>query len=337
MTALAAARNTEARVGATLFNGPVKASAKLYLGALVALSAGLLVPGSTATGLIAVGRNVRQVDNSAGADSALSADVDTARVFQFVNGDGIAAADIGSAAYILDDQTVTKGNSGQSPAGIIVDVSTNGVWIEMSVAISRMLTAAAAGSLAQAAYQVDEFTPAPAATSTTALHAALATTVAAQTVLAAAMVAGGIAALLAHPRNLTFTGGATTADCPSTVAIAGTDIDSNALAETVALTAGSGTGVKCFKTVTSVVYGAAASTSGTEAIGIGSVLGLSKTIKSRAGRLSVIQEVADASGTGSVVTNGVFAGASTSPPHGSYAPNAPPDGTYQWSVTYEHS
>jgi hypothetical protein len=69
------------------------------------------------------------------------------------------------------------------------------------------------------------------------------------------------------------------------------------------------------------------------AIGFGAVFGLSATIKSRAGRLAVIQEVA----AGSVVTNGVFASSSASPPHGSYAPNSAPDGSKDYAVTYEQT
>jgi hypothetical protein len=181
--------------------------------------------------------------------------------------------------------------------------------------------------------QVDEWTN-PAAASATALLAATASTVAVQTYLTAALSAGGKTALAAYPRNVTFTtAGVTPSDAPATAVITGTDIDGNALTETVTIaqTATIAQGVKCFKTITSIVYAAGDGTGATVSIGIGQKFGFSKLSKTRAGGVAVLAEIA----VGVTVTNGTFATAATSPPYGSYSPNTAPDGANDYAVTYE--
>src|SRR5688572_6426728 len=72
----------------------------------------------------------------------------------------------------------------------------------------------------------------PATAAADGLKAATATTVAVQTITS--FEAAGVAALAAYPRNVTFTtAGNTPADAPATATITGTDIDGNALTETV--------------------------------------------------------------------------------------------------------
>ncbi len=179
----------------------------------------------------------------------------------------------------------------------------------------------------------DEWTD-PAAAAAAGLKVATATSVAVQTVLTAGLLAPGIAALLAYPRNVTFTtAGGTAADAPATVVITGTDIADAALTETVTLaqTATIASGVKAFKTITSIVYAAGDGAGGTIAIGFGQVFGLSKKAKSRAGRVAVIQEVA----AGSVVTTGTFVAAATAPPYGTYSPSTAPNAANDYAVTYE--
>lgn len=135
MTALAKDRNTPRRDGIQ-FHDPVAASTTIYAGSLVCLNAsGYAVPGSTATTLKARGVAQEQVDNSAGAAGAQ--EIETRRgVFPFANSsstDQITRADIGSTAYIVDDQTVAKtnGTSTRSVAGIVRDVDDAGVWVEI--------------------------------------------------------------------------------------------------------------------------------------------------------------------------------------------------------------
>jgi len=55
-------------------------------------------------------------------------------VFNFVDSDGtITRADIGTTAYVADDQTVKKaaGTPAAPAAGIVVDVDAEGVWVRI--------------------------------------------------------------------------------------------------------------------------------------------------------------------------------------------------------------
>ena len=78
---------------------------------------------------------LEQVDNLSGAAGAVR--IQSSRgVFPFANsaaGDQITRADIGANAYIVDDQTVAKtnGTNTRSVAGVIRDVDSDGVWIEI--------------------------------------------------------------------------------------------------------------------------------------------------------------------------------------------------------------
>lgn len=134
MTALAADRATPRRDG-KLLNLPQAASSLIYAGALVCVnSSGYAVKGATSTTLKAAGVALKRSDNSAGTDGALTVPVQRG-AWQFGNsasGDQITLADIGSTAYIVDDQTVAKtnGSSTRSAAGKIIDVDAAGVWIE---------------------------------------------------------------------------------------------------------------------------------------------------------------------------------------------------------------
>lgn len=172
----------------------------------------------------------------------------------------------------------------------------------------------------------------PAAAVANGLELATATTLAARTV--SAFVAAGVAALAAYPRNITFTtAGTTPADAPANAVITGTDVNGEALTETVtvAQTATISSGAKCFKTITSVVYAVSEGTGATVAIGFGALLGLPSKAATRAGGVNVLGEVA----VGARVVNGTLATAVASPPNGSYSPNSAANGTNDYSVTYE--
>lgn len=133
--ALSKDRNTKRRDG-LLFSDPVAASTVIYAGALVCLNAaGNAVPGSTATTLKPRGVAQEHVDNSAGVAGDVR--VESRRgVFPFDNSaaaDEITRADIGTTAYIVDDHTVAKtdGTATRSAAGVIRDVDSDGVWVEI--------------------------------------------------------------------------------------------------------------------------------------------------------------------------------------------------------------
>lgn len=134
MAAATQARDTLKRLGNQLTLA-MAASTRIFGGTIVCLnSSGLAVPGSTSTTLKAVGQAEATADNSAGAASALSVNVERDGWYRFANsaaGDQIALADVGADCFIVDDQTVAKTNGGntRSVAGVIRDVDAQGVWI----------------------------------------------------------------------------------------------------------------------------------------------------------------------------------------------------------------
>lgn len=137
MTALTSGRAIARRDG-TLFSRPVAAGVKIYTGALVVLSATKFArPGATALNLVADGVAESYADNTNGVDGVVSVTV-RAGCFPFANSAGadlIAQADIGNAAYIVDDQTVAKTDGGgtRSKAGTIIDIDASGVWIGVGI------------------------------------------------------------------------------------------------------------------------------------------------------------------------------------------------------------
>lgn len=135
MTALTKDRNTVRRDGVQ-YSDPVAGATRIFAGSLLCLNAaGNAVPGSTSTTLKARGVAQEHVDNRDGAAGDLR--VESRRgVFPFANStstDEITRADIGASAYIVDDQTVAKtsATNTRSVAGVIRDVDSAGVWIEI--------------------------------------------------------------------------------------------------------------------------------------------------------------------------------------------------------------
>lgn len=136
MAALTGNRSTPARDGKT-FAIAAAAGVHAFAGALIALNAaGEATPGETALNLTGFGRAVREVDNTNGASGAAKVEIEKG-CFRFENStaaDAISAAEIGETAFIVDDQTVAKTDGGgtRSPAGVIADVDSAGVWISFS-------------------------------------------------------------------------------------------------------------------------------------------------------------------------------------------------------------
>lgn len=132
--ALTVDRNTPEREG-SLVHHPVAAAKKIFAGSLVVLNAtGYAEPGSIATTLTAVGRAEAQVDNSAGANAAKTIEVRRG-IFRFANapGDAVTRTEIGKSCYVVDDYSVAKtdGTSTRSVAGKVIDVDSDGVWVEI--------------------------------------------------------------------------------------------------------------------------------------------------------------------------------------------------------------
>lgn len=141
MTALAKDRNTP-RLEGDVHSGLVAASTTIFAGALLMRNAaGYVIEGQTATGLVGVGRAEEQVDNSSGSngDLAVKFRPGTYRFANSAAADEITIAEIGDVAYAVDDQTVAKtdGTASRSPAGIIVDVDAQGVWVRIDEALTK--------------------------------------------------------------------------------------------------------------------------------------------------------------------------------------------------------
>ncbi len=111
----------------------VKGGQKIYKGALVATDAtGYAVSGASiqATGLKIWGIATKTVDNTSGANGALTVDVQLG-VFPFQNGgaaaDPVAQADVGATVFADDDQSIrkTSGTSTRSNAGTFMGFDEN--------------------------------------------------------------------------------------------------------------------------------------------------------------------------------------------------------------------
>ena len=141
MVALTADRNTpELEPGER--EGFLGASQSIFTGSMLMRNAsGHLIKAATAVGSFGVGRaEKRGASTTAGVTSQRY----RPGIFRFANstaGDLITVADIGAAAYIVDDQTVAKtnGTSTRSPAGIIDGVDALGVWVRFDEALTRAI------------------------------------------------------------------------------------------------------------------------------------------------------------------------------------------------------
>lgn len=97
------------RKDGTLFNHPVNASTVIYAGALTAInSSGYATPASDSSTQTFAGKADTRADNSAGANGATSVDGHRSGVFEF-NSSGMTQADLNQDAYVVDDNTVSRG------------------------------------------------------------------------------------------------------------------------------------------------------------------------------------------------------------------------------------
>lgn len=131
---LTADRNTSYK-HANAIAVPVAAGAKIYAGALVcANAAGFATPGATATTLTYLGRSDEFVDNTGGANGARTVLLRRSEAFKWSNSsaDPVTQAEFGKTVYVVDDETVAKtaGAGTRSPAGRVVGIDADGVWIE---------------------------------------------------------------------------------------------------------------------------------------------------------------------------------------------------------------
>ena len=123
--------NTPQRTGELV--SLAQGSNSLFAGTLVCITTdGVLAPASDVASLKVVGRAERSSDNTGDAYSAAKTVTVRRGVFQWANGGGFTNSDIGSLAYVQDDNTVTTAGAStyKIVAGIIVDVDANGVWVD---------------------------------------------------------------------------------------------------------------------------------------------------------------------------------------------------------------
>lgn len=110
----------------------VKASTQIWMGGLVVLDAsGWAKPGVTATGLKAWGIAKASYLGTA-VDGAVIGEV-WPGTFKFANsgGDPVVQADQGALCYIVDDETVCHTATGKSVAGLVIQVDSDGVWVQV--------------------------------------------------------------------------------------------------------------------------------------------------------------------------------------------------------------
>ena len=108
---------------------PVKAGAVISSNTPTVLVSGYLTTVDVLTGLSA-GVTTFEVDNSAGADGAVLAEVVTGE-HKFSNAGDIAAANVGQTAYFVTDSqvSISDATATRNAAGKITQVEGNGVWV----------------------------------------------------------------------------------------------------------------------------------------------------------------------------------------------------------------
>lgn len=111
---------------------PVEAAVNCFQGAIMVLNSdGFAEPGTTATAKKTIGRCRVPADNTGGANGDITVSVDSGIFGPYTNDDGIAASDVGTLVYIIDDQTVSNANTSQSVAGTVFEVTAAGVFVTM--------------------------------------------------------------------------------------------------------------------------------------------------------------------------------------------------------------
>lgn len=181
---------------------------------------------------------------------------------------------------------------------------------------------------------VDEFTNPAAADADAFMTAAnLVSAATAQTFLVASFNgAGHTAGALPYARNITFVFDAHTDWDATTVVVTGLDILGHAISEDFACASSASlTGVKAFKSVTSVAVPAQTGAGGTATMGFGALLGFSLPCYTRQGKPHIVNIVE----AGVRVVTGTFATAAVGLPHGTYSAANAPDGSRDYVVTYE--
>lgn len=130
MAALTADRATQKRQGVIDEVG-VAASTKIYAGSLVCRNtSGYAVPAANSSGLVFAGVAQEYVDNSAGANDAVSVEVEKKGWHRFASS-GLAITDLGRKLYISDDQTVTLTPGNVYCGRLVAWISATETWVDI--------------------------------------------------------------------------------------------------------------------------------------------------------------------------------------------------------------
>ncbi len=140
MAALSAARNTRRMISShdQIRTYGMATGVTIYQGSLVMIDAGYLKPAAASTTGICAGRAMTTKTNS-GADGAVKMDVEEGTFkWAALGADPPVAADVGKQAYMATDQEVAKtdGTNTREAAGIIVQVDSDGIWVQSGLGLS---------------------------------------------------------------------------------------------------------------------------------------------------------------------------------------------------------
>lgn len=185
-------------------------------------------------------------------------------------------------------------------------------------------------------FRTDEFTN-PVAASVNALKLSIATSASIQTFTGTQLDGATGTAEMVPPRNPTITSSSHANVTAVAAVFTGFVRNEDGVLVpqtcTINITNGGGTtdvGDRPMSVVTSIVIPAQGGTAGALQFGFGAMIGLAALVKSRAGLIAPLRQVA----VGAVVTTGTFANATGSPVC-SYTPASAPDGVRDYAVTYE--
>jgi hypothetical protein len=133
MTVLSKDRNTVRKEG-DYAAYPVKANAKIFAGSMVCLGTdGYAVPGADTAGYRFAGVSRGYVDNTGGADGALTVEVWRKGCFG-LSAASMAKTNVGDAVYVVDDQTVGLASvtTNDVPCGRISEyVNSTSVFVDI--------------------------------------------------------------------------------------------------------------------------------------------------------------------------------------------------------------
>lgn len=139
-TQLTAGRDTPFRTGEKIAVA-VAQNEHIYVGAMVCISNILAYEARDVSGYAILGVALNEVDQTGDAYDATKKVTVARGIARFINGGTYTLADMGKFCYISDDQTVTTAATASSdiPCGIIVDVDSSGVWVDIG-SLNRALS-----------------------------------------------------------------------------------------------------------------------------------------------------------------------------------------------------